>query len=134
MGVHVDLSVTKPGYFPDVVGEVIATVKSLKSGENLKAIQILDKKGPVRIEVYVNTSCSESLTYFHEKFEPSLKHHLEETLASTGATLNFQPHETFEPIKGKAKTLAVSAIIKYDSLTLLHASVLIDGVSQLHNN
>ena len=43
--------------------------------------------------------------------------------------LRFQTPVAFDPIKGKARTLAVSAIVKYENLTLLHASMLVDNTS-----
>jgi len=40
----------------------------------------------------------------------------------------------FESInKGKARTLAVSAIVRFENTTLLHASMLVDNTSQLYD-
>ena len=56
MGAEISLEVNKPGYFPDVVGEVSATIKALKSGEALQPITLLERKGEYVIEVHVNAS------------------------------------------------------------------------------
>ena len=43
MGAKIGLEVIKPGYFPDVIGEVKASITALKNGETLKSIELLDR-------------------------------------------------------------------------------------------
>ena len=44
-------------------------------------------------------------------------------------TIVFEEPVMFEPVLGKAKTLSVSAVLKYSGHTLLHCSTLIEGNS-----
>lgn len=133
MGCHATLDTVKPGYFPDVIGEVALTIKSLAEGEALKPIDLLERQGPLRIIIHSNASCAQSLIYFNNVFKSSLVAQLEKNGVSPEC-VTFNEPVSFPPIKGKAKTLAVTAVLQYDNLTCLTASALVDGTSQLHNN
>ena len=46
MGAQVSIEVVKPGYCPNVIGEVRTSIMALKSGEKLRAIQLLERGSP----------------------------------------------------------------------------------------
>ena len=72
MGAKICLEVGKPGYFPDIVGEVTATIQSLEPGESLKAITLLERKGSYVVEVFANASTSEGLDFYESTFKGNL--------------------------------------------------------------
>ena len=59
-----------------------------------------------------------------------------ELLSTSFPKLNVEWIESDEitPIKSRAKTLSVSAVLEYPNTALLHASVMVEGNKDTHDN
>ena len=138
MGVNMDLTVEKHGYFPDVVGKLTATVGSLSEEPNtLQAISLLERGADAltKIVIYVKPSGAASQEYYQETFKPQLI----KTLVKMGKIkknqLEFVEEDIDEniPKQSKAQTLSVSAVLTYPNHTLLHCSALVESNKELYH-
>ena len=75
-----------------------------------------------------------SQRYYEETFKPRILELLESRAEPWNVEFEEDPCETNLPQRSRVKTLSVSAVLEFNNTTLLHASVLVEGNAQLHDN
>ena len=91
---------------------------------------------PSKLMIRVKPSDPKSLQYYQETFKPRLEELLGSDADTSTWVIEYEELDPLEhiPARSRVKTLSVSAVLEYPQTTLLHASVLVEGNNQLHDN